>query len=308
MTRRAHVRVPATSANLGAGFDCIAVAVDQWLSIVAWIDDRAPTSTLDRSGTLAELQVATDDDLIVKGFDGACTAAGRPWPRGLHIRATSTIPVARGLGSSAAALVGGAIAANVLLDLELPDSVIVNICATIERHADNVAAAVYGGATLVLWPHLPHGSYVAPLRVSPSLAFAVASPSFSTKTADARALLPGFLSHNVATRAVALSAALVSGLATADGTLLAEALEDVVHVPFRRSLVRGFDDVTRAARAAGAFGATLSGSGSSIVAIAPVARAESVAGSMRDAWIAGGTNAVAFVSASTVPGATGTLQ
>lgn len=307
MTQRAFVRVPASSANLGAGFDCIAVAIDQWLSVVAWIDDRSSTSTLERLGTIAELQIPNDDDLIVQGFDALCASAGKKRPAGLHIRASSAIPVARGLGSSAAALVGGAVAANLLLDLDKSEQDIVTVCSEHEGHADNVAAAVHGGATLALWPH-PRGSYVAPLRVSPALSFAVASPSFITATAEARAVLPETLSHKTATRALALNAALVEGLATGDADLLSEALDDVIHVPFRKKLVKGFDDIVAAAKGAGAFGATLSGSGSSIAAIAPRARAAHVAEAMRAAWRAHDVTASALVSAPTVPGVSGTLQ
>ena len=305
MRRRVFVTVPGSSANLGAGFDCIAVAVNRSLSITAWLDGQAPASTLERMGTLEEGTSPPHEDLIARGFDAACSAVGRERPRGLQIRATSEIPTARGLGSSAAALVGGALAANELLQLGRTATDIVVICSRVEGHGDNVAASVFGGATLILWPS---SSHVSQLRVSPQIAFILAIPAFRSTTKEARAVLPGSVEFSTTVRAVSRSAALVHGLATGDPGLLSEALDDVVHVPYRKHLVRGYDDVTGAARAAGAFGATLSGSGSSIVAIASVAAADRVADAMRLAWERIGVDAKTFVSSGSVTGASSRTQ
>ncbi len=308
MTTRVFVRVPASSANLGAGFDCVAVAVNRWLSLTAWVDERAQTSTLERQGTLSNIDVRTDDDLIVRGFDLMCAAAGVERPSGLRLRASSEIPVARGLGSSAAGLVAGAMAADTLLALGRGVHDALTACSTYEGHADNVAAALFGGATLVLWPNRADAPHVTRLRVAQTLAFAIASPGFPTSTAHARSVLPPSLPYPTVIDAVARSAALVAGLLDGDAALLTAALDDVVHVPYRRSLVRGYDQVTAAARRVGAYGATLSGSGSSIVAVAPRAIASAVAEAMRTAWKEQGVDANAFVSAPTDTGASATLQ
>ena len=300
MTRRVHVHVPASTSNLGGGFDCVGVAVNRWLSVTARLDPTfAADAQITRAGTLADLGVAPADDRILIGFRAACAYAGRIAPRGLFVRATSTIPVARGLGSSAAAAVAGALVANGLLDLGLDDGAILAIAADIEGHPDNAAPAVHGGATLAIAPVRPDGRSsitVRTLSVAPGIALVLAVPELTVETAWARAALPPTVPHEIGARAAALGAALVHGLAAGDPLLLAAALDDVLHVPYRRHLVPGFDDVVDAARYAGAFGATLSGSGASIVALAPHPAAEDVSRAMRSAWAEHGVSAEAFES------------
>ncbi len=336
MTARVLVRVPASTSNVGAGFDCVGIAVDQWLTVSATLDPaRDAPPVVERGGTLAALDVAVDEDRLVAGIRAACTAAGRELRGAFTLRASSRIPVARGLGSSAAATVAGVAIANSLLRLGLDEATVAAVAAQLEGHPDNVAAAVFGGATLALTTAAQHarttearadaqrGSpgaatepehrgqthvsrdgalVVAQLPVSPELALVAAIPEFTILTSEARAVLPDVVPHATAVRAAALSAALVRGLATGDATLLALALDDVLHVPHRRSLVPGIDAVSRAARAAGAFGVTLSGSGSSLLAIASRSRADRVSDAMREAWAVDGVEARAFVSLPGVPG------
>ena len=299
MSRRVHVRVPASTSNIGGGFDCVGVAVDRWLSVAIALEPARHDVTITREGTLSGLDVTPDDDRIIIGFRAACRHAGRAAPAGLRVRARSAIPIARGLGSSAAATVAGAGAANALHGLGRDDRTIARVAAEIEGHPDNVAAAVFGGATLALGARAENGEAlleVRPLVVSTDLALVLAIPDFPVETTEARALLPSTVPHAIATRAAALGAALVQGLATADEALLRAALDDVLHVPYRRKLVRGFDAVVDAARAAGAFGATLSGSGSAIAAIAPRPLALAVSEAMRSAWRDIGVEADAFES------------
>jgi homoserine kinase len=295
------VRVPASTSNLGAGFDCVGVAVDRWLRLTVDLEPASETVRISREGTLSALDILPNEDRILIGFLAACAYASQEAPPNISIRARSTIPIARGLGSSAAATVAGAVAANVLLELALDDPTIAGIAAKVEGHPDNVAPAVFGGATLAIAPR--EGELqVRQLAVSPGLSLVFAVPDFPVETAYARAILPASVSHEVAARAAALGAALVQGLATGDGPFLAAALDDVLHVPFRRDLVPGLDAVVEGARAAGAYGATLSGSGSAIVAIAPRELAAPVAQAMCSAWSSLGVEAVAFESATNIPG------
>ena len=157
-----------------------------------------------------------------------------------------------------------------------------------------MAPAIYGGAVLAV-PGPEGRLTVAPLDVHASLVFVFAVPDFAVETEQARAALPSSVSHRTAATAAAKAAALVAGLARADAQLLAAALDDVLHAPHRRSLVRGYDAVTAAARAAGAFGATLSGSGSSILAVTPAAAARAVATTMARVWGALDVTAETFV-------------
>jgi homoserine kinase len=201
--------------------------------------------------------------------------------------------VARGLGSSAAATVAGAVAAVSLLQLGLDLDVVARLCTELEGHADNVAPAIYGGATLVL--REPAGGLaVTQLTLHDSLALTFAVPDFIVETKQARAVLPPLIPHAQAVEAAARSAALVQGLASAEPRLLVAGLDDVLHVPYRRALVRGYDDVARAGRAAGAFGVTLSGSGPTMLAVTTADNAAAVGKSMVAAWQDAGVRAETF--------------
>ena len=302
-SRSANVQVPATSANLGAGFDCIGFAVDRWLTASVIVGEGAsgsgaPAVTMRREGTLASLTVPPHDDALVAGFAAACAARSHAIPERLAFVVSSEIPVGRGLGSSSAALVAGALLADSALTLGLGRKEIAQLCTEIEGHPDNVGPALFGGATLGV-PEGVSGAgrrwTFAPIDVHPSIAFTFAVPPFSVDTAAARAMLPRQLSHTVAVRASGKGAALAHGLVTGDPALLRIALDDVLHVPFRLTLIKGMESVVAAARDAGAYGATLSGSGSSIVAAAPQAAIESVADAMRNRWKEHGVEAESFV-------------
>jgi len=298
----ARVRVPGTSANIGAGFDCIGVAVDRWLTASVEADDNPRSGraaiTIIREGALASLAVTPEDDTLYAGFVAACGAGDREVPERLAFFVDSEIPVARGLGSSSAALVAGARLADAALELGLDVHQLAELCTRIEGHPDNVAPALFGGAVL----GVPgNGSFearhwtFAPLPVHPSLAFVFVIPPFPVETAIARAILPREVPHEVAVRAAGKSAALAHGLSTGDGALLQIALDDVLHVPYRRTLVPGLASLHDAACAAGAYGATLSGSGPTLVAIAPQDIAERVADAMKERWSADGVVAESFV-------------
>jgi homoserine kinase len=294
--RRAAVRVPASTSNLGAGFDCVGVALDRWLRATATLGTHADVRPrVERAGALATLgDLPPGDDLLVEGFAAACAAAGRDLPGGLTIRAHSSIPVARGLGSSAAALAAGALLADALLDLGLGAHGAAGVCASVEGHPDNAAPSCLGGAVLGV-PRAPAAAAGAagrwtlvPLDLHAGVGIALAVPGFGASTAAMRRALPAGLPHPDAVRAAGKAAALVRGLATADGDLLAWALDDVLHVPFRRALVPAYDRVCAAALGAGAWGVTLSGAGSSLLALAPPERAGAVADAMAAAWRAAG--------------------
>jgi len=292
-----RVRVPASTSNLGGGFDCVGIAVERWLEVDARIaPDEIGALRLTRSGTLAALDGEPAEDLVYRGFTIACEAAGRQPPRGLALDARSGIPVGRGFGSSAAALLAGAAAANALLGLGLTEHTTTELCARYEGHGDNVGPCAIGGAVFATLGEAGR-LVLAPIAVAPSLRLAFAIPDFAVATHRARAALPPTIEHALACGAAAASAALVLGLARADAELLAVGLEGPLHIPYRRSLVRGYDEVVQAARSAGAAGASLSGSGSAIVAVAQARLAERVARAMADAWRAAGVAAQWFVSA-----------
>jgi homoserine kinase len=303
----ASVRVPASTSNLGGGFDCLGVAVDRWLtaSVLVREDEHSPRVAMKRSGALANLDHAAEDDLVHVGYSLACKARGHTLPNNIEYEVSSTIPVARGLGASAAALVAGAFLARESLQLDLAAEDIATICAEDEGHPDNAGPAVFGGAVLGINSDDGAGRAYSfsPLRIHSDIALVFAVPELEIETADARAVLPKSLPFATAVAAVAKAAAIVEGLRTGNAQLLAYGLDDVVHVPFRRRLLPGYDAVVHAAVNAGAFGATLSGSGSTIVAVASTGAAPRVGEAMKAAWKAMGKTAEVIVGASSVKGA-----
>ncbi|MFL5482145.1 MAG: homoserine kinase [Gemmatimonadaceae bacterium] len=299
----ARVRAPASTSNLGAGFDCVGVAVDRWLSASVEVSDKSSSVTMTRGGAIARLSHDAEGDLVHVGFRLACDACDRPVPRGVAYDVTSTIPVARGLGASAAALVAGAFLAKGSLDLDLDPEAIATLCARYEGHPDNAAPSVFGGAMLGI-PVDNRGKYAfARLRIHAGLALVFAVPDLELLTSEARAVLPKTVSHAIAVTAAAKSAALIEGMSSGDKTLLSFALDDLLHVPFRRQLMPGYDSIVDAAVKIGAFGATLSGSGSTIVAVAPRATATKVGVAMQSAWQSLGHAAEVIVTDKMVDGA-----
>ena len=304
----ARVRVPATSSNLGSGFDCAGIAIDRWLNASVTIDNTRIGFSIQRRGRLSAIRVRADQDLFTRGFRAACAAAGggAVTPVGVTIDATSDIPVGCGLGSSAAAIVAGALLADTALGLGLSRAQILEIGTAIEGHPDNIAPAIYGGAVLSV--HTPTGFVASPLAVAAGIELLIVVPPFPNDTKAARAALPHTLPHTDAVIAAGRAAALVQGLATGDGALLAAALDDVLHVPFRRGRIPGYDDVVAAAKQAGAFGATLSGAGSAILAITPRERATQVGTAMLAAWRTIGIEAELIRCPAPVGGATVTAS
>ena len=302
---KASVRVPASTSNLGGGFDCVGVAVDRWLtaSVVASEDGDSRRVTMNRSGALANLDEPPERDLLHKGFTLVCELRERPVPKLLDYDVSSTIPVARGLGSSSAALIAGAMLANESLGLDLERDEIAALCAHEEGHADNIGPAVFGGA--VLGVRTKERKYAfSSLELHPEIALVFAVPELEIATSIARAVLPASLPYATTVMAIAKSAALVQGLRTRDGALLAYALDDVLHVPYRRELLPGYDSVVAAAVGAGAFGATLSGSGSAIVAVAPIDTASQIGSAMQRRWSEMSKGAEVIIGAKPVGGAT----
>jgi len=304
---RATVHVPGSTSNLGSGFDCVGMAVDRWLTASVAIDESLSGVTMVRRGALASLNCAATDDLVHAGFVAACERMARALPVHIAYDLTSTIPVARGLGSSAAALVAGAALADAALSLGLGTHGVATLVSQIEGHPDNASPAAFGGAMLGVarddaTANAPCTYAFSRLSVHDTLAFVFAVPPMEVTTAAARAVLPALVSFADAVRALQRSAALVHGLATGDADLLARALDDVLHVPYRRTLVPGYDAIVSAAASAGAFGATLSGSGSAVVAVGRPAEADAIAAAMQSAFAAVGMSAETLVTIGPVSG------
>lgn len=287
--------VPCSTSNLGCGFDCLGLALERDLTLdVLPAEEGAPGPRIDRlEGTLAERALEGDEKLTRAMYALASAARRRLPPVRLHAR--SSIPVARGLGSSGAATVAGLVAANVLLGRPCQDDELFDLACALEGHPDNVGPAIHGGCICAM-PDLRgkvHGFQVA---VHPELRVAVACPTTRVETARARGVLPREVPFRVARDQARKLAQLLRGLETLDPGALALGTADELHTPFRLPLIPGGAEAMTAARDAGAIAVAISGSGSSIVALGrgdliPVAQA------MENAFAGAGEAAKAFVSA-----------
>jgi homoserine kinase len=294
-----EVRVPCSTSNLGAGFDCIGLSFRRHLT-VRYTPDDSPLR-VQRTGTVESLDIPIERDAVVHAL--YTTWTGGPAVTGL-LEMHSDIPVGRGLGSSAAATVAGIILGHLLhidRDAEQHDVVydlspVTRMSALahatdIEGHPDNAAPSLFGGLVAVARDEA--GALNAfRLPLSDAIGFVFAAPDVTVSTVAARAALPADVPHEVASRMLGRTAALVRGLESADPDLLRIGLTDELHVPFRLPLIPGGDAAMNAAREAGAWGATISGSGSGLIAIGPHAVRSDIASAMSEALARAGATGV----------------
>jgi homoserine kinase len=292
--RAARVRVPASTSNLGAGFDCVGLALGRYLA-AAFSPDGDDTLRLERLGTLHALAGRPEgDDLFVRAFRRGLAAHGVTL-RGGTLTLDSEIPVARGLGSSAAAVVGGLALAAAVVGASLEHGPAFAAALEWESHLDNVAPALMGG--LVAVTHDADGVPKAlRLPLAATIGFAYAAPGTGLETTRARAALPHTVPLADAVHNVGAMAALAAGLATGDPELIALGLSDRLHVQYRLPLIPGAVDAFAAARRAGAWGVTISGAGSGVIALAPPDRTREIADAMVRAFrgAVGGEGGVCF--------------
>ncbi|TMG56602.1 MAG: homoserine kinase [Chloroflexi bacterium] len=279
-----RVRVPASSANLGPGFDSFALA----LPLLAEYEvrpARAWTVAIEGDGS----GVPTDEEnLFVVGARATARAAQENLGA-YHVVQRSAIPIARGLGSSAAAIVGGVVAANALLGDPLDRRSLLRIATEVEGHADNVAAALYGALTVALPGD--DGPVATRIAFPSGWRICLLIPREPLPTEKARAVLSATVSRADAVFNLAHAAALLAAVLRSDGALLSIAMADRLHQAARAHLVIGLDEIIAAARGAGAFGAALSGAGPAVLAVAPARLAHRVVVAMEDAARDAGTMA-----------------
>ena len=275
------VRVPATSANLGPAYDAVGLALSLSMRVNL---DRAPYPSVEVRGTGVELIPRGPEHPAYRAARFVAELVGES---DAHFRLVqeNAIPPTRGLGGSAAALVGGAVAANDLFGGQIAAPDLLNIVCELDGHPDNAAPALLGG--LVIGTLTPEG--VSAVRLEPrDLKVVVAVPDFAVSTTAARRALPERVPHRDAAFNVGRSGLLLGALATGEYELLRVAMQDRLHQPYRSHLVPGLEDVIEAALANGAYGACLSGSGPAILAFAPEAHAPRIAPAMQGAFEARG--------------------
>lgn len=267
------VWVPASSANLGPGYDALGLALDFGVEVT--LEETPSGLDIQVEGDGQEEIARDDSNLIVRAaqrvFDqirqGRAPGTGARVPNGLRLFVRNGIPITRGLGSSAAAIVAGLLAADRLTGANLGLDALVSLGTEMEGHPDNIVPAFFGGITVAVWEdgRVFHQS----IRPPGALHLVLAVPDFHVPTEEARQRVPDRVSLQDAVHNLGRSSLLVASLASGRWDLLRVAMHDRLHQPYRRPLVPGLEEALAAAESAGAAGAALSGSGPSVLALVP---------------------------------------
>ncbi|MBJ6362941.1 homoserine kinase [Paenibacillus sp. GCM10012307] len=260
--RRIIVKIPASTANLGPGFDTLGMA----LSLYAWIDmSIADEETeIELLGNGMESIPRDKSNLLYKVAQLVFKEAGLP-EQELNIAMYSDIPLTRGLGSSASAIVGALVAANALAGFPLTEQQLFTIATRLEGHPDNVGASLFGGIIVAAWD----GDRVDHIRLEPpaGIDMLVAIPDFHLATEKARHALPQQYSKQDAVYNISHSSLLVAALASGRIDLIRYAMKDRVHEPYRAALIPGMSQILRDAGEHGAISTALSGAGPTLLAL-----------------------------------------
>jgi homoserine kinase len=283
---RATAYAPGSTSNLGPGFDCLGIA----------FTGKGDRVTVARGGPPGVRVAAVSDPRIPKdaALNTAAIAASAVLQRsgiesetvGLEITVEKGLPLAGGMGGSAASAVAGAVAANAVLSAglspaELLDAALEAETAVAGRHFNNVAPSLHGGAVLIVQADPP---IFAAARVDAGLRLVLVTPAYGVETAAARAVLPAQLSRADAIAQAAHLGGLLLGLERGDGELIRAAMEDRIAEPARRPLYPGYAEARAAALAAGAFGVVVSGAGPTLVALASMRQADTVTRAFEGAY------------------------
>jgi len=258
---RFTVRTPASSANLGPGFDALGLALGLWNEAV--VDTTSTDEQVHLVGMEASL-LDGRENLTLTAMRRLADETGRTLPP-FSLAVRTEVPVARGLGSSAAAIVAGLVAANYVLGTMVPVADLFSFAWQMEGHGDNVGAALFGGAVLAV-PQVPEPIQLLTHKHL-DLCAVVFIPEVTGLTRAARAALPPTVPHADAAFNVATTSGLVLGLHTGNPKLIAAGMHDRLHEPYRARLFPHLETMTAAARSAGAIGACLSGAGPSVLAL-----------------------------------------
>lgn len=254
-----EVKVPATSANVGPGFDCMGIALH--LYAVFRFEKQAEGLTI----TGCDPKWQNEQNLVFQGFQKVMDHCGETWS-GLSIDINAKdVPQARGLGSSAVCIVAGAVAANAFLNNRLSKGELLDLCTELEGHPDNVAPAIYGA----LCVSFLQDAHVHTMRyqMDPDWKFCTIIPDYEVLTKEARAVLPDQLSYQDAIFNIGHCAALAKALEIGDEDMVEAACDDRLHQPYRKSLFPQYDEITALCQTYEMCTMYISGSGSTMMAI-----------------------------------------
>lgn len=272
------ITVPATSANIGPGFDSVGVALSKYLSI----EVLEEATSWHISHDLGDIPSDEHNLLLVTALKVA------PDLRPHRLRMVSDIPLARGLGSSSSVIVAGIELANQLADLNLTDSEKLDIATEIEGHPDNVAPALFGNLVISSYINQKVNYVVADFPKSSFIAFI---PNYELKTSDSRDVLPTDLTYKEAVAASSIANVAIAGLLTGDLKTAGEAImNDRFHERFRQSLVREFAQIKEIGKRNGAYASYLSGAGPTVIVLTDQDKADQIKADIDALELSGSTH------------------
>ncbi len=295
-----RVRVPATTANIGPGFDCLGLALDLWNEVRFSLEGDGVVVTVD--GPDPAGLPRNERNLVARAFLRFCEEAGAAAPAGLRIHCDIRVPMSSGLGSSSTAIVAGLLGANALMSRPIERDRILELAAAMEGHPDNVAAALLGGLTIVV----QRGDRLLTKKILvPEVHVALAVPDLPFSTRTARAGLPAEVPMADAVFNLQRTPLVVEALRTGDYDLLSQVMDDRLHQAARLKLIPGGRTAWVAAQNAGAAAVAISGSGPSLIAFVSLATdASRIARVMAEAFAAEGVTAIPLGLAASASGAT----
>ena len=261
MPNKATARIPASTTNLGPGFDVLGLALQLYSTIS--LEEIEGRTEIEVAGVDVD-KLSNDEDNIAYRAANLVFDKCRYKPRGLRLVLTNGIPAIRGLGGSGTAILGGLLTANALCNEPFSRFELLDFATALDGHPDNVAASLLGG--LVVSTMQDTRVHSIQLDCDSNLRVVVAIPDFSLSTKAARSVLPQIVDFADAIHNVSRSSMLVAAIATGKLEMLSLAMADRLHQPYRTSLIPGFDDVAESAMRAGALSVALSGAGPSVAA------------------------------------------
>ncbi|MDJ0842932.1 homoserine kinase [Crocosphaera sp.] len=276
------VTVPATTANIGPGFDCIGAALSLYNQFQFTEQPEAETDlSITVTGTEAHRVSRDRHNLLYQAFTQLYHHLDKTPPK-IAVDIKLGVPLARGLGSSATAIIGGLVGANALGGEPLSTTEIIKLAIALEGHPDNVVPALLGNCQLSVGE--PRNWEICQLPWHSDIIPVVAIPNFELSTEEARAVLPKSLPREDAIYNIARMGLLIRALETGNGQWLRKAMADKLHQPYRQGLIEGYEFVQECALKAGAYGMVISGAGPTLLALTSADKIQAVETAMKNAW------------------------
>lgn len=252
------IKVPATTANLGPGFDSLGLA----LKLYSYFTFTLVEDGINFIG--CDLEFQNEDNLVYRAFKKTTEKLNVNF-KGLQIKIESEIPISRGLGSSAACIVGGVMGANFLFGNLLSKEEIFELCVSLEGHPDNIAPAIFGGLTASFVDN--RKPYMTHYNIGKDIYFYVFIPNFKLSTTEARSVLPKYISHKDAVFNISRVAVLLKALENGNDFLIKKSLKDNIHEKYRKNLIPEFENIRGICEDNNSLGFFISGAGPTLINI-----------------------------------------